>query len=329
MKSKLFSSIRFNYDEVTHNDEYKYQSNVTDFLYENSISINDVLMPSHNREIEKICEKIQIPREKIKAFVTPELEVNAQCLPYDDIGILYFNSSLINLLSTEEFCFVAGHEIGHYVFKHQSNEKSSEEISYMSKYREISCDRLGLIVSGNIEVSINCLVKISTGLRSEHFKLNVQSILDQENSISKNKILTHSTHPSLLSRIKALMNFNTIYVEEELSYSNKINEIKKVDEIIKKDLDKDIEKIMDKFKEKFIFWSALKIILKDKKFSDQEQEKFRNHFGEEKLNIAISFLKNNSYESVIKIINKNIEENNYVYNFDKNYMDKELKKFLE
>ena len=328
MKSELLSSVRFSYDEPIHDYENNYQSIVTDSLYENTICINEALMPNHNKEIEKICKKINIPRENIKAFVAPELEVNAQCLPFDDIGILYFNSSLINLLSIEEFCFVAGHEIGHFVYKHQSGE-TLEEVSYLSKYREISCDRLGLIVTGNIESSINCLVKISTGLKSEHFKLNVQSLLDQENLLSKEKILIQSTHPSLISRIKALMNFNSIYVEDGLSYDSRTNEIKKVDKIIKKDLDKDMQSMMDKLQENYRFWSALKIILKDKRFSEMEQEKFKDTFGKEKFNTAVNFLKNNSYKNAIEIINRNIEQNSFENNIDQQNAYNELENYFK
>jgi len=328
MKSELLSSVRFSYDEPIHDYENNYQSIVTDSLYENTICINEALMPNHNKEIEKICKKINIPRENIKAFVAPELEVNAQCLPFDDIGILYFNSSLINLLSIEEFCFVAGHEIGHFVYKHQSGE-TLEEVSYLSKYREISCDRLGLIVTGNIESSINCLVKISTGLKSEHFKLNVKSLLEQEDLISDNKAFNQSTHPSLIARIKALMNFNTIYAQNELSYINLTSDIKKVDTVIKKDLDKDIKKIIDNYEEKYKFWYALKIILKDKKFSEEEQLKFKNLFGNEKFNVAINFLKNNTYKSAIEITDQNIKKNSFLDILSQNNIDREVDLFFK
>ena len=133
MNVKLLASVRFNYDKRSNKlDNNNFQDHVTDSLYENTICINEDLMPDHNQEINKICEKINIPRENIKAFVTPELQVNAQCLPFNDIGVLYFNSSLINLLSPSEFSFVAGHEIGHFVYQHQSYNSSEVGLDFLS-----------------------------------------------------------------------------------------------------------------------------------------------------------------------------------------------------
>lgn len=329
MNANLLTPVRFNYDKTLNKlDKNNFQQHVTDSLYENTICINENLMPDHNNEINKICEKIQIPRESIKAFVTPDLEVNAQCLPFSDIGVLYFNSSLINLLSVQEFCFVAGHEIGHYVYQHQSCNIPEDEIGFLSKYQEISCDRLGLIVSGNIESSLNCLVKISTGLNGKHFKLNVKSILEQENLISGDKEFSHTTHPSLISRIKALIIFNTIYVQNEFSYAGLTGEIKKVDKVIKNDLDKDIQVMINKSQEKYKFWYALKIILKDKKFSQEEQIKFKNAFGGERLTIAINFLKSNSQKTAIEIIDQNLKKNSFVSTLSQKNINHEVECFL-
>ena len=94
-------------------------------------------------------------------------------------------------------------------------------------------------------------------------------------------------------------------------------------------MDKDIQRILDNFQEKYRFWCALKIILQDKKFSASEQEKFKSSFGKEKLNKAINFLKTNSYQNSIEIINQNIKQNSFANNIEQKNAYKELENYFK
>ncbi len=306
MNPDKYSFLRFSYDKKT-NSSYFYDESITNSLFENTICINDDLMPDHSEKINIICKKIKINRKKIRAFVTPDLEINAKCLPCKDVGILYFNSSLINLLSLDEFCFVAAHEIGHFVFEHGEplNMDDIKDIS-QSKFQEVSCDRVGMFISQDIKSCISALIKISTGLNDKHFKLNVSSILEQEDFISDENF-NKSSHPSLISRIKALLLFNSM-LSEMGDADSTLSSVLKIDKQIKNDIEKNQKNFLNLVKDKYKFWFTLKLIISDKKFSKDEQKKFQNFFGKKKFEQAFHFLKVNTHSNAIEIIERNTQE---------------------
>lgn len=312
MDPNFISRIRFSFDRPSNsNEQFNFQESATDHMYENSICINSTLMPKHDEMINVICERTQTQRNNIKAFISPELQINATCVPYKDAGILFFNSSLINLLSIEEFCFIASHEIGHYLFQHNdSNELVNKGNSSIAKFQEVSCDRLGLYVLQNVESCIKCLVKIHTGLEDRHFILNVKSILEQEDFVSDNSYIEASTHPTLISRIKALLLYNTIYDNYKNDTENFSISKTKIDNQIKNDIDKNQRNLFEKIINKYKYWYSLKLILGDKQFSKNEQKTFENVFGVKDFNKAIYFLRNYPHRKALNIILHNIQKYN-------------------
>ena len=122
-----------------------------------------------------------------------------------------FTSSLVNLLSPEEFAFVAGHEIGHFIFQHSelSEENKTPELFMRLRAQEISSDRIGFLCCKNINTAISALVKIASGLNNNYLNLDIKEFLSQAENLSSenNSLHIYNTHPTVLIRAKSILWF--------------------------------------------------------------------------------------------------------------------------
>ena len=91
------------------------------------------LVPEVYEAVRSAAEKLRLTSGSA-AFVRPSPELQATCFLRDP-GIsdaerrvvIVFNSALIELLTAEELTFVAGHELGHLVFRHHECPVTSED----------------------------------------------------------------------------------------------------------------------------------------------------------------------------------------------------------
>jgi uncharacterized tellurite resistance protein B-like protein len=104
-------------------------------------------------------------------------ERNAFCLPSRSGKrlIMCLNSGLVELMSLHELIFVMGHEAGHAILGHGKIPRirfGHPDFSFLEVARlraldrrqELSCDRVGLIASGDVRVSCRTLFKLACGL---------------------------------------------------------------------------------------------------------------------------------------------------------------------
>ena len=76
--------------------------------------------------------------------------------------------------------YIVAHEIAHHQYQHYlyPNPKDAENhlryfnLINLQKNAEISADRLGFTVLGDLEQTMKAMIKISSGLSSEHIKYN-------------------------------------------------------------------------------------------------------------------------------------------------------------
>ena len=146
-------------------------------------------------------------------YASPELR--AECYASSTIQcIIRFSSSLVDLLDEEEFAFVAGHELGHFLLGHGLThiERQSESIEYFIQQRaqEISVDRIGLVACDSVDVALRALMKVASGLNDRHLRFDVGAFIAQlrmtaPNSGSDNH---RASHPSILVRCRALLWFS-------------------------------------------------------------------------------------------------------------------------
>ena len=212
---KLVNLIRFPEDTISlmDCDEEDYsQSDLEFFHSQNSIQISKKITPELFYAVEKTRSNLNLQETDLSSFIYNSPEINAKCfLGEDEKFVVLLSSSLIKLLDMGELIFVIGHELGHLLLNHTKERKDNSPYGLIkSRAKEISVDRIGLIASRDIDVSIKAMIKTIAGLDEEYIKFNTSELLKQLSSVKNinDSVLNQSTHPSFLLRIKALVWFS-------------------------------------------------------------------------------------------------------------------------
>ncbi len=163
---ELANSIRFSEDLI--NSDLMSDGNIVTaaknkFLY-NELKISRDVTPILFDSLVHVCKRLRIHIKCLEAFVYPSSEIQAECYSGgDDTCVIRFSSALIDLLDEREFSFVVGHELGHFLLKHNliNSDKSTDSIECFMQIRhqEISADRVGLISCGSLDIAIKALMK--------------------------------------------------------------------------------------------------------------------------------------------------------------------------
>jgi len=287
---------------------------VKDNLLSSALLISEHVTPVHEEAISQVCKKLKLPRDAITAFINSSAEINASSLSVDpNECVLTFTSGLINLLSVEEFAFVAGHELGHFLMQHylnRSDDGDSMEHFMQKKYQEISADRIGYLAAKNDSVAMSAMIKTMSGLDSAHLRFDVGKFISQNSLKSKEDTGGDiwSTHPSMLIRCRALLWFGIQFSREDYPLASKNQELQVVDRNVESDFDKHVdntskEMIKTAIDDVFL-WESVALIIRDNIFSKDEQTKFSNFFGNETLKQTKQFLGAYSSTSLVEIVSE-------------------------
>ena len=290
---ELANTVR--YSEDKHDSTLGLQplslDNVTDEFYRSSVEINKNLTPNIEISFQNVCERLNLDRNVIQAFVNNSHEVQAACYYVDENRCLVrISSALINLLESTELEFVIGHELGHFLLQHAPNATSQETAEYFvfQRAKEISADRIGLIGCGSLNPAVTALVKTASGLNSDHIQVSLEYYLDQLNQIvtpSSGESL-FSTHPSMLIRTYAINEFAKVVEKSEFEPFDS-QSVYESDKLIKHFLDEYVDKkIVANVEEgtrNLEMWLAAKIVSLAGRFGKNHQDKFKQKFGDEDL----------------------------------------------
>jgi len=309
---KLVNLIRFPEDTISlmDCDEEDYsQSDLEFFHSQNSIQISKKITPELFYAVEKTRSNLNLQETDLSSFVYNSPEINAKCfLGEDEKFVVLLSSSLIKLLDMSELIFVIGHELGHLLLNHTKERKDNSPYGLIkSRAKEISVDRIGLIASRDIDVSIKAMIKTIAGLDEEYIKFNTSELLKQLSSVRNinDSVLNQSTHPSFLLRIKALVWFSLSDEYQSLTKKNGKN-LDEINRLIQKDLDtyinKSIKLNIESCKESFKFWLSIFAAAEDGRFSKDEQKEIEEIFGQEKLHKFINMIKGMGMAEAKKII---------------------------
>jgi len=262
-----------------------------------SPSVTPILANSLNL----VCERLQILENSVEAFIYASPEVQAECYAGSKSScVIRFSSSLIELLDSDEFEFVAGHELGHFLLDHglirSETQSNSIEFVIENRAQEISADRIGLVACQSLEISIRSMMKTVSGLSSEHLRFDVGAFVSQlQRAPEAIRVESRfATHPSILVRCRALLWFSMSDAYnangENLSRDQVIN----LDNRIKNDMDKFVDgparQLVEEAEENLAIWIAASLAVQDGAFSKHEQDVISEMFGEEVLKKLKNFL---------------------------------------
>lgn len=280
-------------------------------LARNSLNINKEMLPKVENVILEVCEKLQLDRSYVKGYIYSSNDLQAYCYSTQrQECIIQISSRLIELLDQSELMFVVGHEIGHFLLGHGVVHTSESKVNmYSSRFQELSADRIGVISTNDEKASYRAIIKIASGLGSEHLRFDLNKFLKQIDNVNLSiGESLKNTHPSLLIRSRAILWFN-IFLKQEYSFDSKKELDKNIDLDIEKYLEGPLNNRIKQLKEDLKFWSTMLQVLKDKKFDKTEQKMISNNFGEETLikvrnlilNSSIDELNNHIKSEIIRV----------------------------
>ena len=294
--------VRFSADRVRHHSygDGSRSEQLRDAFFKSGVLVSEQTSPSLAHKFSQLCETLGLPQEHVEAFVYASPEVQAQCYSrsIEQCSVRY-SSTLVNLLDDDEFSFVAGHEIGHFLLGHgatPANEDPSIEHFMQMRAQEVSVDRIGLIACGKLQTAIGALMKTVSGLDRRHLRFNVGKFISQLSHVSNSSQGEElaNTHPSMIVRCRALLWFsmdNDIRGYPDLIDRSKVDALdKKVVADLAKYVDGPARERIEQTKRDLSMWMAALEIVSDGIFERPEQEKFRDAFGSNMLENIKTYL---------------------------------------
>ena len=281
----------------------------------NSLLITKNISPLIYESLERVTKNLHIDAKNINLYVYASSEINAKCYNgIDDGFVVILSSSLVSLLEEKELDFVIGHELGHLLLDHTKELKiNSPEGLKLSRAKEISVDRIGLVASRDLECALRAITKTISGLSEKFLSFNTSEFLNQlrKFDVDASDLLSQSTHPSFLIRARALMLFSTSDQYQEL-FNSTGKTLSEVDANIKREIDKHIDKSFYEktkmLKESFSFWLTCYVAVLDKMLSKEEQKYIVEKYGNEKLQKFKAMVNGKSISETQKIVNQKLKQ---------------------
>jgi hypothetical protein len=270
-------------------------------FFHNGLQISPSVTPNLANRLTLVCDRLQIPQDSVHAFIYASPEIQAECFAgTTSFCVLRFSSALVDLLNDDEFEFVAGHELGHFLLDHGivrlENQDENLEFQIQERAQEISADRIGLISCQSLEVAIQSLMKTVSGLSREHLRFDIGAFLSQLRNVREEvgEGSHFATHPSILIRCRALLWFSLNDLFTRKFDQSSVELLEQLDQRILKDMDRFIDApsriIIDDARENLSIWVAASHAVADGVFDKNEQTVFADMFGISILERLKSFL---------------------------------------
>jgi len=273
---------------------------VREYFSQNALRITHEVTPALHARLAAVYGRLDIPPEAIDAYVQSSADIQAESFTgHTTECVIRFSSALVDILDQEEFNFVAGHEIAHFLLNHGSSVHNANSLEHFMRQRsqEISADRLGLLAGGSLDVAVKALMKTVSGLTSNHLRFDVRTFIAQLRKPVNGSVVNNrsATHPSVFVRCKALLWFSMTkgYLATPNEWDPK--ELSTLNARVKADfeayVDGPIRKQIQAAKNDYAMWSTAVDMVSDGVFTKTEQTAFGLMFGSATLEKFRNFLK--------------------------------------
>jgi len=269
------------------------------------LEINEHLTPQLARGVKEVCDQLQLPDEFVKAYVYEAQEVQASCRSNGSGCIVTFSSALVRLLELDEFKFVVGHEIGHFLMGHTLGHSNVGSLEHFleSPAKEISADRMGMVGCGELDGALRALMKTASGLDSKHLRFDLVAYLKQSDTSAEGKVagVGLRTHPPMLMRSRALLWFSMHDWRRNSSRDGR-SKLAELDKRISNELNEFVQapvrEKVDEAKADYRLWLAVYLGVRDGVLDASEQAILREMFGADVLSKIASLLGGRSITEV-------------------------------
>ncbi len=288
------------------------------------LKISKGLTPDLHEVFQEVFPRLKINSGSINAYVYSSPEMQATCFSDNRQDcVMWITSSLIKLMSKEELAFVIGHELGHFILGHNVEERLDEESEeYLIKCRaqEISVDRVGLVACGSLNIAVQALMKLVSGLGDDFLRFDVGTFLNQMKS-PRGDIVMHdgggSTHPSLVMRCRALLWFSMSDKYLKICGNSGGEKLAKIDHRITLDSEKYVDgparERIEEAKKNLTMWLAALASVRDGIMDKADQELIQSLVGPEMLEKLLTLYSGQNRNEVINTTQEKLLEalNNY------------------
>ena len=276
-------------------------------MVQSELAITESVTPALARCLKLAADRLGVPPSAYAAFVYPAPVPQASCfIVSPERCIVRFSSGLIELLEPAELCFVAGHELGHFVYQHGRVDGDSTDVDLLRQRRaqEISVDRAGMLAADSLESALAAIVKLVSGLGGRHLRFDIVSFLSQLDAATPSLIVAGQSHPSLLVRARALLWFSMIDWRASKSSATAVEQLRKLDDKIARDIvrfiDEPVDEILRTVQEELSLWTTVHRLVRPGSFSRAQQQLFAGQFGAELLTKIVSYLQDKDTPELLK-----------------------------
>src|SRR5580698_10919698 len=196
-------------------------------LLGNAVKVSQRQFPRIHRVTETAAGVLGIAPPQV--FIVNSPTLNAATFGTNDDSFIVVHSALVDHYSEEELLAVIGHECGHIHNSHVAYLTALHFLTYMagmfvpwilqpalvalrtwSRRAEITCDRAGMLVSGDQRVAERAITKLAVGSHKLHEEFNIDAFLEQHEEASRGigKFMElFATHPWLPKLVLAMRVF--------------------------------------------------------------------------------------------------------------------------
>src|ERR1700722_625300 len=161
-----------------------------------AVRVGERQFPRIHRITRRACDTLQIREPQV--FVVNSPTFNAGTLGTNEDSFILIHSALVEHYSDEELATVIGHECGHIHNSHAAYLTALHYLTYMagmfvpwilqpallalktwSRRAEITCDRAGMLVSGDQQAAERAIGKLAGGYTKLYEEFNIDVFLEQ------------------------------------------------------------------------------------------------------------------------------------------------------
>jgi Zn-dependent protease with chaperone function len=194
-----------------------------------AVKVTDKQFPEIHRRACECAATLHIPTPDL--YVAPDIgSLNAHTFGTNEDSYIVLNGALVDHLGAEELRFVIGHECGHiqnnhvvymtalYYLMYSANlfvrwivKPAVLALQSWTRRAEISCDRAGLLTSGELAPALSALTKLALGSHKLAAGLDLEEYLkqlDESREAGAGQVAElFLSHPYLPKRVQALRLF--------------------------------------------------------------------------------------------------------------------------
>ena len=310
-------NIRFSGDHLDAQEEIliNLPDRVRGHFFGNELNIAKEVTPDLHASLARVLARLDLPEKMVEAFVYASPSINASChAGQGDECIIRFSSALVDILEFEEFEFVVGHELGHFLLSHSCTlaEDTSKSLEHymVKRAQELSADRIGLVAGVSLDAAITALIKTISGLSSGYLRFDVSKFLSQLSKSVDSPQPHYSTHPSILVRSRALLWFSMSESYKKGLRQYPKQELDKLNERIQRDLEKYVDggarHAIEEAESNLSMWMAALEFVEDGVFTKDEQGLFEAQFGAVKLSKLKRYLSGMPKDKALALVKEKV-----------------------